>query len=194
MSDDAPGWDAIDAALEPVVGDRKPDHWGSDSALPDQDGIWGVSAYRLEDHALYVTYGLTELFTKVSTDPEVSGWGGELTMRVAVPPDADGPPTWPVQLLLRLGAIVFDREEPFAPGGRMDIPDGGGEVPPALAWIDDPQLDPVTGPLGWFIFVATVGVSSELVAEMRRTTTADVLDRVRPSNPLLVTGGPGLRW
>jgi suppressor of fused len=193
VPDDAPGWDAIDAALRPVVEDRVPDHWGAGTGLPDQDGLWGVSAYRFEDHVLYVTYGLTELFTKVSDDAAVSGWGAELTMRV-VPPLGDGPPTWPVRLLARLGELVFRRATPFMPGGRMDVPDGGAELPAALAWIEDPQLGPVLGPFGRFEFVATVGISSELIGEMRKTTTAGVFSRVRASNPLLITGGPRLRW
>jgi hypothetical protein len=75
----------------------------------------------------------------------------------AMPDDAPGweaidaalsPTVWPAVLLTRLGEIVFERGEPFGPGGRMDVPDGGGEVPPALAWIDDPQLGVPGGPVG----------------------------------------------
>ncbi|MGH9288240.1 MAG: hypothetical protein ACRD0V_08130 [Acidimicrobiales bacterium] len=76
----------------------------------------------------------------------------------------------------------------------MDVPNGEGEVPAALAWIEDPQLGPVVGPFGQFQFVETVGMSSELIGEMRKTTTARVLNLMRASNPLLITGGPGLRW
>ena len=36
--DDAPGWDAIDAALAPVVGDRKAVHWGTGTTLPGAAG------------------------------------------------------------------------------------------------------------------------------------------------------------
>ncbi|MGH9288239.1 MAG: suppressor of fused domain protein [Acidimicrobiales bacterium] len=104
--DEAPGWDAIDAALRPVVEDRVPDHWSTGSGLPDQGRLWGIRAYRFVDHVLYVTYGLSELFMKVSDDEAVSGWGAGLTMRV-VPPSGDRPPTWPVRLLARLGELVF---------------------------------------------------------------------------------------
>jgi hypothetical protein len=50
QQDDAPGWDAIDAALLPIVGDRQPLHWGTDTHLPGQGGLWGLSAYALDDH------------------------------------------------------------------------------------------------------------------------------------------------
>ncbi len=170
-----------------------PDHWSTGSGLPDQGRLWGIRAYRFVDHVLYVTYGLSELFMKVSDDEAVSGWGAGLTMRV-VPPSGDRPPTWPVRLLARLGELVFQRGTPLMPGGRMDVPNGEGEVPAALAWIEDPQLGPVVGPFGQFQFVETVGMSSELIGEMRKTTTARVLNLMRASNPLLITGGPGLRW
>lgn len=53
--------------------------------LGTKEGIWGVSAYRLPSHWFVVTYGLSELYTKVSDDPSTSGWGEELTMRVGPP-------------------------------------------------------------------------------------------------------------
>ncbi len=40
--DEAPGWDAIDAAIHPLVGDATPSHFGSTTTmLPNQDGLWG---------------------------------------------------------------------------------------------------------------------------------------------------------
>lgn len=191
--DEAPGWDAIEVAVGPLVGDAGPRHWGTGTGLPDQDGLWGVSAYELSDHILYVTFGLTELFSKVSDDLAVSGWGMELTMRVLR--DVSGPvPEWPVRLLARLGELVFERSTPFLPSGRLEIPDGDAVVPPSVCWTEDPLLSPVSGPFGEFSFVATVGVSRGLLAEMRETTTATVLERLRDANPLLIVGGPGLRW
>lgn len=192
-NDEAPGWDAIDEALAPFVGREPWGHWGTGTGLPDQDGVWGISAFDVSNHLLYVTYGLTELFTKVSDDLDVSGWGAELTMRVLRPSDGD-PPDWPVRLLARLCELVFERATPFAPGGRMEIPDGGGEVPPALCWTVDPVLEPVDGPFGSFGFTATLGVSRELIAAMQAASTEEVLKSLRSQNPLLVVGGPGLRW
>lgn len=96
----APGWDAIDTALRRVWPGQEPLHWGT-AHLPDQDGLYGISAFRTHTTWTYVTYGLTELFTKVGDDPSTSGWGFELTMRV--PADGPEPPRWPRALLARLG-------------------------------------------------------------------------------------------
>lgn len=188
----APGWDAIDTAIHAVVGDRTPLHWSTGTGLPDQDGLWGVSAYRVEDHWLFITYGLSELFAKVSDDPAVSGWGEELTLRLRA--DTDTPPEWAPRLLARLGELVFQRSTPFLPGGRLEIPDASDGAPPALCWTEDPLLPAFVGPFGEVQFVATVAVSAEILGLMRASSTASVLEGLRSVNPLLVGGSTGLMW
>ncbi len=151
-----------------------------------------MSAYRVDDHWLFVTYGLSELFTKVSDDAAVSGWGEELTFRLRA--DTEEPPLWVPQLMARLGQLVFQRGRPFQPGGRMEIPDAADGVPPALCWTEDPLLPSFDGPFGAVQFVATVGVPLAYITRMRSSSTASVLDGLRPTNPLLIGQGTGLVW
>ena len=191
-NEDAPGWDAIDAAIAPIVGDQAPLHWATGTHLPDQEGVWGISAYALDRHWFFITYGLSELFTKNSDDAAVSGWGEELTLRLRR--DGDTPPEWPVRLLARLGELVFQRSTPFRPGGRIEIPDPVDGAPPALAWAEDPLLAPLNGPFGSVEFVATVGVSMATLEQMRATSTAEVLADVRAGNPWLICQEHGLVW
>jgi len=186
--DAAPGWDAIDAALAPLVGETEPQHWGTDTALPDQDGLWGISAYPLDDHWLFVTYGLSELFTKVSDVVEISGWGHELTLRCLRQPQDDVPPSWIVSLLSRLGEVTYEQNQPFAVGGRMDLPNAPEGYPAGLVWTEDPLLAGFDGPFGRVDFLAVVGVSDDLMTEARLTTTALMLTAVSEENPAFVTG------
>jgi hypothetical protein len=190
--DEAPGWDAIDAAIAPYVRDISPNHWGTGTGVPNQGGLWGVSGYRMSNHWFLVTYGLSELFMKVTGDPNTSGWGEELTMRTTL--NGDGPPQAAAGLLARLGEFVYERSTPFLRGDRFEVPDGGGDIPPALAWSEVPRLEPITTPFGALQFVATVGVSLTAVAAMQTSSTATVINDVKRSNPLLVIGGPGLTW
>ncbi len=185
--DDAPGWDAIDAAIAPLVGDVEPSHFGTNTLLPDQDGLWGISAYDLGTHWFLVTYGLSELFAKVTDDPAVSGWGEELTMHTA--PSAEVP-TWAVRLLARLGELVYERGTPFWPDGRLEFPDTEPPIPPAVCWITDPDLGTIRTIHGELQFVQTVGVSASDLEEMRQTSTAQVVDRLRSTDPLLVWPRP----
>ncbi len=109
-----------------------------------------VSAHRLSspDHWHLVTYGLSELDSKESDDPGVSGWGFELTMRVAKGTGATGgrgaggagggvagrgaggpgdeaggvdEPAWAVDLLTNLAAYVWTSGHGFAAGDHIDL-------------------------------------------------------------------------
>ncbi len=188
----APGWDAIDAAVAPLVADTKPMHWATGTGLPNQGGVWGVSAYAQPGYWFFVTYGLSELFAKVTDEPTVSGFGEELTMRISRPEAESDAPEWTARLLARLGELVYERRTPFLPGGRLEITDASDAVPPALAWTEDPELDSITTPFGAVQFVATVGVSSERVEAMRQTSTQSVIDHIRSENPLLITPPGGI--
>ena len=95
-TDEAPGWDAITAAMERLYpGQEKPPHLGTDFharvVFGGPEVIDGFSAYAATEpvpHWHWVTYGLTELYAKESDDPEWSGYGFELTMHVPQGNDA----------------------------------------------------------------------------------------------------------
>ena len=98
-NDDAPGWAAIDEALRPIYGAREPYHVGTivPYALGGPDPIHGISAYKnLEPapHWHFVTYGLSELWAKGSSDREISGFGFELTFRPLCDKEDTKPPNW----------------------------------------------------------------------------------------------------
>lgn len=184
MTDEAPGWDAIEAAVNRIVPAQKPLHWGTNT-LPGQDGIYGLSAYRVDDHWLLVTFGLTDLYTKDSDDPLLSGWGFELTMRVPVTEDM--PPGWALQVLEQLGRYVFSSGRPFGDGHRMDTGKsitGSSSRLTALAFVTDPQLSIIDTPHGAVRFLTVVGITADELARMKATTTAEVLAELPP---LLVT-------
>ena len=101
---DAPGWAAIDERLKAVYG-AAPDKF-YESTEPKAEGgddpLEGIAVYRGEDphpHWHLVALGLSELFEKMWNKPEVSGWGFELTFRVACDPDDDEPPSWALGLI-----------------------------------------------------------------------------------------------
>ena len=103
-------------------------------------------------------------------------------------------PGWPARLLARLGELVFERAKPFWPGGRIELGDGGDEMPPAVCWTPDPELGEINTPNGNLEFVATVGVGLDLLARLRAEGTEAGLAGIRTVNPLLVTGAAGLGW
>src|SRR5688500_13142342 len=106
-ANEAPGWDAIDQALRPLYGDREPYHVGCvvPYSLGGPDPIHGISAYKNVEPVAYwhfVTYGFSELWGKESTDPETSGYGFELTFRLARRDGDEKPPNWSLNFLQNL--------------------------------------------------------------------------------------------
>ena len=187
----APGWDAIEATVAEHLGvDGEPLHW-STGVLPGQDGVDGISAYRLPGLWFFVTFGLTELYEKESDDTAVSGWGFELTMRT---PRADGDeqaPEWPRTLLARLGEYVFTSGSPFGPGHRLDP---GGPITglpntrlTAVAFTNDPELPSIKTPNGSVAFLQVVGITAAELERMQQSSTAAVLQELGNQYPSLVT-------
>jgi hypothetical protein len=113
----APGWDAIEKTVHSVHPGAVPIHFGGNATLPNQ-GIWGINAYPMEDYWLLVTFGLSELYEKLSDDPSTSGWGFELTIRPIR--TEDQPPPWALRLLQTLGQAVHSTGRPFGNGHRLD--------------------------------------------------------------------------
>lgn len=196
MTDDQelprPGWDAITDAFAAIYPGLQPVHIGYTPGLAFGSGLQGCSAYRAADHWHYVTYGLTELWDKdPDTEPAISGWGYEFTMRAPFQAD-DAPPTWPFVLLEQVAKTSNQHGTLYDVGHRIDIrqPVTGqnGTALTALAITLDPQLpDPVPSPNGAFAMLQIVGITAEELARMKTSSTDEVLEELAADNPLLVT-------
>lgn len=83
--DSAPGWEAIDAEFNRIYPDQpNPLHYGTiiKYMLGGPDPLDGISVYDAGEFWHFVSYGLSELYTKESEDPEYSGYGIELTFKL----------------------------------------------------------------------------------------------------------------
>lgn len=83
--DSAPGWEAIDAEFNRLYPDQpNPLHYGTviKYMLGGSDPLDGISVYDAGDFWHFVSYGLSELYTKESEDPDYSGYGIELTFKL----------------------------------------------------------------------------------------------------------------
>ncbi len=125
---DTPGWDAINAALAPLYAGQEPRHFGT--ALPytlgGQDPLDGISVYWADapvPHWHYITYGFSELYAKESSDADASGYGFELTFRLAAEAGENAgstPPVWPMNLLQNLARYVFASGNVFEDGHHLN--------------------------------------------------------------------------
>lgn len=186
---DAPGWDAIDAALAKLYPGIEPFHVAPGAGPYLGGGVQGISAYAAEGHWHLATYGLSELYVKESTDPETSGFGYELTLRIPRSEEESRPPDWPFLLLERVALTQLEGTD-YRAGSRLHV--GGpidGEASPltVLAFTADPQLGTIETPNGRLEFLQLVGVTEEQAEQMKQTTTAGVLAEMAADNQLLVS-------
>ena len=79
------GWDAITAEFERIYpGQTNPKHYATivKWMLGGNDPLDGISVYDGGDFWHFVSYGLTEIYGKETEDPEISGYGYELTLKL----------------------------------------------------------------------------------------------------------------
>lgn len=176
---------------------------------PDQDGLYygtiipytlggddpldGVEIWKSEHsipHWHYVTYGFTELYEKESEDPEVSGYGFELTFRLKRGKEKQ-PPTWPVSLLQNLARYVFSSGNAFGPGHHMNA---NGPIAletdtqlTALGFRTDPELGELDTPNGHFMFLQVVGLTEDEMDAMMCWNGEKFLVELERQIPLCIT-------
>lgn len=192
----APGWQAIDKALQQVYGEQEPNHYGSIKPylLGGPDPLDGISVYKSDlapAHWHFISYGMSELYTKESDNPELSGFGIEFTFRLGRAATEEKPPTWVLNFLQNLARYVFQTGNVFNVGHRMDIKgpialEHETEIR-AIAFTQDPQLGAIETPHGYLKFVQIVGITLDELKIMQQWTTADLLAILSADNPLLVT-------
>ena len=192
--DEAPGWRAIEAALRTVYGDQQPAAHLAPTvphALGGDDPIDGTTVYRSADgsHWHYTTFGMSELYEKVSSDPTESGWGFEFTFRLVCDAHETTPPTWPVNLLNNLARYVFNNARPFAVGHRIPLNSSihadADSVVRAALFAEDAELGSIQTPFGSLTFLHLVGVSEAELALAQEVSSEAVLTALRSRTPHL---------
>jgi len=198
----SPGWQAIDDALAGLYGGAEPRHVGYQPPAAFSSNLQGCSAFRAPGHWHFVSYGLSELYVPApGDDPEFSGWGFELTLRVGdgatAGGGADQPPGWAFTMINEMAKHVNNQRVLLEPGDRIDLgrsvtghpdlPDAPSTGLTVFAVCVDPELGAIDTPNGKVVFLQLVGVTAEEKARMVATSTAEVLADLAARDPLLVT-------
>lgn len=198
--DAAPGWDAIDSRLDEVYRGQDPKHWGTiiKQMFGGPDPIDGISAYQCSDgeidHLHFITYGYTSLYyDEESVGGDFSGFGFEMTFRLAsrLPPREE--PIWVCNLLQNLARYVFESGkwfEPFhwIPANGPIRADYETDIV-GLAFLNDPALQAIDSPHGRVEFIQAFGITQRELDSFKDTkhTAESIIEHHRKTNPLLVT-------
>ena len=189
------GFDAIAEAVQKLYPDQEGLYYGTviPYALGGNDPLDGVEIWKSGHgipHWHYITYGFTELYEKESEDPEMSGYGFELTFRLKRG-NEEQPPVWPVSLLQNLARYVFSSGNVFGPGHHIDA---NGPIAletdtrlTALGFHIDPELGELDTPNGRFMFLQAVGLTRDEMEAMMCWNGERFLSELEKEIPLCVT-------
>ncbi len=182
--EEAPGWAAIDRWVSRHFPFDTPHQFTSRTAydLDTPSPLPAVTVFetRAPSGWLYVSYGLSELFEKSANDPDVSGFGYELTLRIPKVEGGSGsagsgsPPVWPLRLFQSLGhhALThaqtqgggFDSGHVLALGAPLVPPGSDGPSDCALTGLvclPDPALGKIQTPHGSVLFMRLFGLCDD---------------------------------
>lgn len=189
------GFDAIAEALQRLYPNQKGIYYGTiiPYALGGNNPLDGVEVWK-SDRGIpnwhYITYGFTELYEKENNDPEVSGYGFELTFRLKRE-NEEQPPVWPVNLLQNLARYVFSSGNVFGPGHHMNA---NGPIAletdtqlTALGFQVDSELGELDTPNGHFAFLQAVGLTEDEMDAMMCWNGEKFLAELEKQIPLCIT-------
>ena len=196
----APGWEAIDSRLKEVYGSQEPRHWGTliKAMLGGPDPIDGISAYESRaggiSHLHFCTYGYSELYyNEDALGKDFSGFGFEMTFRLASTHPSKEEPAWVWNLLQNLARYVFETSRCFEEyhwipaNGPIRLEYETDIV--GLAFALDPELPPIESPHGRVEFIQAFGITSAELASLKAKSRScqEIIEEQRRSNPMLVT-------
>jgi len=168
----APGWQSIDQACSIVHPGLLPHQFTSATAyeLDSPNPLPAICVWEATAPAQwhYVTYGLSELFEKSSPRADISGFGFELTLRLARAPGEEQPPSWPLRLLQGIGQYVMTGHGELDTGHIVDLgaPLLPGSALQGVVCVPDPQLGKVDTVHGSVLFLLLVGMCADEVTAM----------------------------
>ena len=173
------GWNAITAEFERIYpGQTKPKHYGTiiKWILGGNDPLDGVSIYDGGDYWHFVSYGLTELYNKESDDPDVSGYGYELTLKLKKYPfeDEEGELKNIIGIMQMIARLTFTKGEIFLPyefiytGQTQGIDAQQKSNLTGFITVSDPSVEPIDTPNGHVEFLELIGMTD---AELKTLST-----------------------
>lgn len=182
LYDQTPGWDAITECFEKrYPGQTRAAHFGMYACLKSGEAgpLDGISVYNGKDYFHFVTYGLSELYEKQNGNPERSGFGFELTVKLKKEGLAN--PALEIRhmcsLLQMVAGITVNGGHQFLPGQILPISkqkglDVGGKskITGFITMAD--ELGTLNTPFGKVQLIQLTGVTTEEMEKMKNRELA----------------------
>lgn len=189
------GRNAITTTLAQLYKGRQPKYFENPHPmhLGGPDPLAGISVWQRAEpipHWHYVTYGFSEQQFKRGKHGK-SGFGFELTFRLATAPGVTEPPMWPIHMLQNLGRYVYRSGNGFQHGHRMSangpISLGMETLLCAMGFSHDMELPAIDTPNGSVEFLQVIGMTAEEEVAATKWDTRNLLTLMLPYMPLWIT-------
>lgn len=177
---EAPGWDAITAAFEKhYAGQKHPAHFGTFASFKPQEAgpLDGISVYNGGEYFHFVTYGLSELYEKQNGNPDRSGYGFELTLKLKK--EGLENPALEVRhmcsLLQMIAGITVNKGHQFLPGqflatGQQKGFDAGGKSSLTGFITKEDELGTIETPFGKVQLIQLIGIKADEMEKIKDRT------------------------
>lgn len=159
--------------------------------MPDAEKheLAGCIAIRLEapvPHWLVVSRGFTELGPKVEDDPEVSGWGFELTCRL--PARSEEPDFgWIVNWMENVSAYLTSQVTVLEPYHHIPMWEASSDDElAALVFIEESALEPTRSENGSVAFLQMVGLTNGEYDALQAWDPRSLVALIQQRDPLLL--------
>ena len=186
-----PGFQAILAQFAKAYPNQEGEFFGTmvSYRLGGKDPLDYVVVFKSEEgipNWHYVTCGFSDLYAKEGKNPELSGFGFELTFRLER--KEEKPPVWPMNFLQNLARYVFQTGNVFEPNQHMDI---NGPIAleketklAALGFDRDPLFGSINTPNGRVDFIQVIALTMDEMDSMMLWEGAKFLSLYRRYDPL----------
>lgn len=196
-TDDAVGWQCIDAQLAKVYGERAPRHYAAPLHFiaGGTDPLDGTSYYDHPGPPAHIHVVSELYYNEEAAGQEFSKLGFELTFRVKRNEGDDRDPTWVTVVMNNLARYLHKsgrwfEENEFVPAGGPLCTDIETEIT-GVVFALDPELGRMDTPHGEVSFLQMVGITSAELAALQldpsREAVAALVAELRTRDPLLVT-------
>ncbi|MCR4950736.1 MAG: suppressor of fused domain protein [Solobacterium sp.] len=167
---EAVGWDAIEQEfLRVYPGQNNPKHYGTiiKWMLGGKDPLDGISVYDGGSYWHFVSFGQTEIYEKETDDPEISGYGYELTFKLKKDSyeDEEAEIRNICGILQMIARLTFTKGEIFQPfeyiytGQTAGIDAQQKSNLTGFITVKDPTVETIDTPNGKVAFVELIGMT-----------------------------------
>ncbi len=192
----ASGADALLASFDALYQGRQPRQYDNPNprSRGGEDPLDSICVWQRAEplpHWHYVSMGLSDLHGRHARAPAVSGFGFELSFRLAAGPGASEPPLWPMLLMQSLARYVVKTGNAFHHGHHVDINGPISLGSPthlcALGFAFDQEMPAIETPNGHVAFLQMIGLTMDEGRVAQQWDTGKLLALLRPHMPLGIT-------